>query len=135
AALVPQERVRIRRSVLLFALSFVGLLVAGALYLPGLTDAQQSAPYRWVDWVALFLEAVAITTVASVLLFNVILGAIHLTPPRILRYLLIAFAYVIIAISLLSRSGVDLTGIVATSAVITAVIGFSLQDTLGNIMG
>src|SRR2546423_1778839 len=135
AALVPQERVRIRRSVLLFALSFVGLLIAGALYLPGFDYAHQNAGYRWVDWVALFIEAVAITTVASVLLFDVMLGAIHLTPPRILRDLLIALAYIIIAISLLSRSGVDLTGIVATSAVITAVIGFSLQDTLGNIMG
>jgi CRP-like cAMP-binding protein len=47
----------------------------------------------------------------------------------------VAFTYIIVAITLLSRSGVDLTGIVATSAVITAVIGFSLQDTLGNIMG
>src|SRR5207237_1194921 len=31
--------------------------------------------------------------------------------------------------------GVNLSGIVATSAVVTAVIGFSLQDTLGNVMG
>src|SRR5262249_60884678 len=30
---------------------------------------------------------------------------------------------------------VDVTGIIATSAVMTAVIGFSLQDTLGNILG
>ncbi|HMF56663.1 MAG TPA: mechanosensitive ion channel family protein [Pyrinomonadaceae bacterium] len=134
AALVPQERVRIRRSVLLFALSFIGLLVAGALHSPGLDDTQGVA-YRWIDWTALFIEGVAITTVVSVLVFDLILGAIHLTPPRILRDLIIAFAYIIIAISLLSRSGVDLTGIVATSAVITAVIGFSLQDTLGNIMG
>src|SRR5581483_10943655 len=37
--------------------------------------------------------------------------------------------------TLLSRSGVDIAGVVATSAVITAIIGFSLQDTLGNIMG
>jgi CRP-like cAMP-binding protein len=38
-------------------------------------------------------------------------------------------------LTLLSGAGVNLTGIVATSAVVTAVIGFSLQDTLGNIMG
>jgi len=30
---------------------------------------------------------------------------------------------------------VNLSGIIATSAVVTVVIGFSLQDTLGNIMG
>ena len=63
------------------------------------------------------------------------LGVVRLKPPRILRDLLIAFSYIIIAITLLSKSGVDLTGIVATSAVITAVVGFSLQDTLGNVMG
>lgn len=39
------------------------------------------------------------------------------------------------ALTLLGRHGVDLSEIIATSAVVTAVIGFSLQDTLGNIMG
>src|SRR5262249_23095172 len=31
-------------------------------------------------------------------------------------------------------SGLNLGGLIATSAVVTAVIGFSLQDTLGNVM-
>ena len=35
----------------------------------------------------------------------------------------------------LRMSGVDFTSIVATSAVITAVIAFSMQETLGNILG
>ena len=33
------------------------------------------------------------------------------------------------------RAGVNLTSIIATSAVVTAVIGLSLQATLGNIVG
>src|SRR5437763_16471925 len=73
AALVPQERVRIRRSVLLFALSFIGLLVAAALYSPGLALNQQETAYRWVYWTAPFLAWVAIRAVASVLLFDVLL--------------------------------------------------------------
>ena len=56
-------------------------------------------------------------------------------PPQIAQDLIIALVYIAIAIVLLSESGVDFRGIVATSAVLTAVIGFSLQDTLGNIMG
>ncbi|HEX9444275.1 MAG TPA: mechanosensitive ion channel family protein, partial [Candidatus Binatia bacterium] len=56
-------------------------------------------------------------------------------PPRILRDLLVAIAYIAVALTLLLRNGFDLTGVVATSAVITAVIGFSLADTLGNVMG
>jgi small-conductance mechanosensitive channel/CRP-like cAMP-binding protein len=78
---------------------------------------------------------VAIINLSSVIIFDVLLGAVKLKTPRILRDLLIAFSYIVVAITQLSRSGVDLTGIVATSAVITAVVGFSLQDTLGNVMG
>ncbi|MGB7921994.1 MAG: mechanosensitive ion channel family protein [Pyrinomonadaceae bacterium] len=131
--LVPAERMRIRTAVLLFALSFAGLLMAGALLSYGISP--ESTVYRWTKWASRFIESIAIINLASVLLFDVVLDAVRLKPPRILRDLLIAFSYIVVALTLLSRSGVDLTGIVATSAVITAVIGFSLQDTLGNIMG
>jgi small-conductance mechanosensitive channel len=83
----------------------------------------------------LFVETVAIINVASVFVFAVLLRSVHLEPPQIAQDLLLALGYLVIAIIILSGSGVDLRGIVATSAVITAVIGFSLQDTLGNIMG
>jgi CRP-like cAMP-binding protein len=52
-----------------------------------------------------------------------------------MRDLLLAATYLVIAITLLSRSGVNLAGIVVTSAVITGVVGISLQDTLGNLVG
>ena len=130
---LPPERMRIRTAVLLFALSFAGVLVGGALLSYGIP--MQSTAYRWIAWAARFVEWIAIINLASVLVFEVVLEAVRLKPPRIMRDLLLAFAYIIVAITLLSQSGVDLTGIVATSAVITAVIGFSLQDTLGNIMG
>ncbi|MBV9210036.1 MAG: mechanosensitive ion channel family protein [Acidobacteria bacterium] len=132
-ALVPSERMRIRNAALLFAVAFVGLLIAALLSTYG--AATTGAPYRWTRWASLFVSSVAIVNLASVLVFDVLLDAIKLKPPRIMRDLLLAFSYIIIALSLLSQSGVDLTGIVATSAVITAVVGFSLQDTLGNIMG
>jgi small-conductance mechanosensitive channel/CRP-like cAMP-binding protein len=132
--LEPPERMRIRTSVMMFALSFVGLLVAAGLLAYGADPATSSA-YRWTRWAALFIESVAIINVTSVLVFEVALEAVRLKPPRILRDLILALAYIVVAISLLSRSGVDLTGIVATSAVITAIIGFSLADTLGNVMG
>jgi small-conductance mechanosensitive channel/CRP-like cAMP-binding protein len=137
-ALVPAERMRIRGSVFLFALSFLGLLASAVLLSYGAVEKGTTpldTAYRWTRWAAVFVEAVAIINLASVLVFDVLLDAVRLKPPRIMRDLMVAFTYIIVAITLLSRSGVDLTGIVATSAVITAVIGFSLQDTLGNIMG
>lgn len=131
--LVPSERPRIRTAVLLFALSFIGLLLCGAI-LHSASD-ETNGLYRWTAWGSRFLEAVAIINLASVLVFDVLLGKMRLTPPRILRDVILALAYAIVAIMLLSSVGANLTGIVTTSAVITAAIGFSLQDTLGNIMG
>jgi small-conductance mechanosensitive channel/CRP-like cAMP-binding protein len=130
---VPSERVRIRTSVFLFASSLAGLLAAGALLSVGATPDYFA--YRAVRWVALLLHGIAIVNLASVFLFDVVLYSVRLKPPRILRDLLLAMAYIAVALVLLSRNGFDLTGIVATSAVITAVVGFSLADTLGNIMG
>jgi len=130
---VPTERPRIKTSVLLFALSFAGFISVAVLLSSG--TAPDHIASRSVKWVALLAESIAIINLASVFLFDVLLSAIRIRLPRILRDLLLASAYLVIAFILLSRSGFDLTGIVATSAVITAVIGFSLADTLGNIMG
>jgi len=132
-ATVRPARIRVRTSVFLFALSFCGLLVAGALLSSGV--GQASASFRWIRWGSLLIQRFAIVNLSSVLVFEVALDAVRLKPPRIMRDLLVAFAYIVVAITLLSSSGVDLTGIVATSAVITAVIGLSFQDTLGNMMG
>lgn len=130
---VPAERARIRTAVLLYALAFTGFLIAGMVLSSG-ADRQASA-YRWVSWASRMIEGMAVITVGSVLLFDVLMEAVRVKPPRIMRDLLVAFAYIILALTLLASHGVDLSGIVATSAVITAIIGFSLQDTLGNVMG
>lgn len=132
-AIVPAERARLRTAVWLFLLSLAGLCAAAVLLSYG--TGKNGTAYRWTDWFANFIQDVAIINVASVLVFDLALEAVNYKPPRITRDLLVALAYIVLAVTLLSSSGVDLTGIIATSAVITAVIGFSLQDTLGNIMG
>ncbi|MEK6324254.1 MAG: cyclic nucleotide-binding domain-containing protein [Acidobacteriota bacterium] len=129
---VPAERARIKTSVILFGFSFAGLLAIATLLSSGV--APDNIVYRSVRWVALLSESIAIINLVSVFVFDVALNAIRIRTPRILRDLLLASAYIIITLTLLSR-GFDVTGIVATSAVITLVIGFSLADTLGNVMG
>ncbi|MGH9944990.1 MAG: cyclic nucleotide-binding domain-containing protein [Pyrinomonadaceae bacterium] len=128
-AFVPAERTRLRNAVYLFVLACVGFALAASL------GEERRASYLWAQWAARFVLAAALINVASVLLFNVLLGAARLRPPRIARDLLVGAAYVVAGFALLTGIGVDLTGIVATSAVITAVIAFSLQDTLGNVLG
>ncbi len=130
---IPAERARIKTSVVLFGFSFAGLLAIAALLSSGFTA--DGIVFRSARWVSLLSESIAIIILVSVVVFDVALSAVHVRPPRILRDLLLASAYIVVAFILLSRSGFDLTGIVATSAVMTAVIGFSLADTLGNIMG
>lgn len=131
--LAPAERRDIRGAVLLFALSFAGLLAASsAIYFGG---SREGFGVRLLRFASLLTVSIATINLAGVAIFSVLLGLVRLTLPRILRDLLIALAYIVAIITLLSHSGVDLAGVVATSAVITAIIGFSLQDTLGNIMG
>jgi small-conductance mechanosensitive channel/CRP-like cAMP-binding protein len=132
-AWVPLQRRRVGRSLLLFMLSVVCLLISAGLLSDGFPS--DVGAYLWVRFIGLLLLSVAIINVAGVLVFDVGLTAIRLRPPAIVSDLLVAVAYLAATISLLSQIGVNLTGIVATSAVVTAVIGFSLQDTLSNIMG
>lgn len=134
----PAERGRIRTAIILFALSFAGLLIAGALLSYGATKDgidPASTAYLWIRLSAIFIESVAIIYVVSVVIFDAVLDTAHLKPPRIMRDLLRALAYIIVALTVLSHGHVNLTGIIATSAIITAVIGLSFQDTLGNILG
>src|SRR5436305_4983852 len=128
----PAERPRIRSAVLLLALALVGLLTAAVLASSGVNPAKSS--YKWVSWAARFLLWISFVNVASVFVFEVFLDALRLKPPRIMRDLLLALTYIVVVFGTLSKD-VDITGIVATSAVITAVIGLSFQDTLGNMMG
>ena len=128
----PNERTRIRTALLLFGLSLVGLVAAAALISLGVNPV--SPFYKWFRWAARFFEWIAIVNVAGVFIFEVFLDALRLKPPRIMRDLIIALSYIVVAITILSRD-IDLTGIIATSAVLTAIIGLSFQDTLGNMMG
>lgn len=129
-AVAPQEQRRIRSSVLCFVVYLASLPLCGLLISQNLLDW-----YGNVRLVALLAEAVTITNLAAVFVFDIVLKLANVRLPAILRDLLIAAAYVGSTISLLQRAGVNLTGLIATSAVVTAVIGFSLADTLGNIMG
>ncbi len=54
-------------------------------------------------------------------------------PPRIVLDLLQGAVFISIALLALDASGVKPTSLLATSAVLTAVLGLSLQETLGNL--
>lgn len=134
ARLAPVARLRMRATLILIAASFLGMLGCGLL-LHSETLAQDAAEYRYLHFSSQLLFALAVVNLAGVLLFRVLLPPIRLAPAPILRDTLLGVAYVVVVLTLLSSHGADISGIVVTSAVVTAIIGFSLQDTLGNVMG
>jgi small-conductance mechanosensitive channel/CRP-like cAMP-binding protein len=132
-ALLPRERQRIRAMMIGFVVSLIGLILVAVVTARGVDP--ETSFVRWATWGSHLILRVAFISLASVLTFDILLAAVRLRPPRLLRDLILAFAYIAVAITSLTLIKVDVTGIVATSAVITAVIGLSFQDTLGNMMG
>lgn len=126
----PKERGEVRTAGGLFGLSLVLLLASNACYWFALLSAG-----RFLHGAALLVGGVAVVNLLAALLFGVGVDFFRPKTPRILRDLCVALGYIGVVLWLLSRAGLTLSSIVTTSAVITAVIAFALQDTLGNIMG
>ncbi len=72
---------------------------------------------------------------SGILLFRVLLPAVRIAPARIVEDLVTAAVTLAWALAWLRMAGVDLASLITTSAVITAVIAFSMQETLGNVLG
>lgn len=113
----------------LFGLCLAALLGSGALAALG---HETAAVY--VRGVAIFCEGLCLIRIMGVAIFRVVLPAVRFYSPRILQEVLVAVAYIVWALFWLRANGMDPTSVFATSAILTAVIGFSLQDTLGNIL-
>jgi CRP-like cAMP-binding protein len=83
--------------------------------------------------VSIALIELAGLQIAVVIGFEIILR--KLTLPKFASEILIVAGYIGIVFNLLYKLGVNVTGIFATSAVATAVVGLALQDMLANIAG
>jgi small-conductance mechanosensitive channel len=77
---------------------------------------------------------VALIGMAVVVTFSVLLPRLRFRSPRILHDVVFTIVSCAAVFFIASQSGYNLSGIIATSAVLTAIIGFSLQGTLGNIV-
>jgi small-conductance mechanosensitive channel len=83
---------------------------------------------------ALIFAALAGIGAATTFLFAVVAPLIRFRVPRILRDVIGAAASIVAILSIGSHNGMNISGVIATSAVLTAVIGLSLQPTIGNVM-
>ena len=124
------ERAVYQNTLWLFLLGAAGQVAAIAVHSLDFPVAAQA-----VHTVFRIVSAIALIRLLGFGAFRLLLPLAGRTPPRIVEDLMIIAAYVIYGLTQLRGAGVDLTSIVATSAVITAVLAFAMQDTLGNMLG
>ncbi len=120
----------LKHSLVFLLLALVSALASGVCQYLGML-----IPVRILDEIAVILVGILTIRVFGLSLFRVFLPTVHLIPPRILEDIILVLAYVAWGMVRMSQAGVNLSGLVTTSAVITGIIAFSMQDTLGNILG
>lgn len=124
----PAERHFLRGAWMLLALAFVAAF-AGRLVgtHPVLAPVGSNT--------AMVLGGLAALWVLAAWIFRGLLPALGVMVPRIVQDLAIAAFSVAWALVGLRLTGVDPSQLFTTSALITAVLAFSMQDTLGNVLG
>jgi small-conductance mechanosensitive channel len=126
----PHERMTFLNTLWLFFLGIAGQAAAVALFAFDLPRAS-----GMVYSVFRVLTAIALIRLFGFTVFRLLLPLAGKHPTRILEDLAIVVAYVGYGLAQLRAAGVDLGSLVTTSAILTAVIAFAMQDTLGNVMG
>lgn len=129
SALKPRDKPRLKPHAYMVALHVLLLPLVGYLRM---TDA----PFLLEVRVAvLTLAVLASVGVVHLLFFALLLPTLNIKTPRILHDVVLVAMAVLAMIALASQLGLNLTGLIATSAVLTAVIGFAFQGTLSNLIG
>jgi small-conductance mechanosensitive channel/CRP-like cAMP-binding protein len=126
----PHERTTYLNTLWLFLMGVVGQAVAAGLFaldLPRAAGIVQTA--------CRIVSAVALIRMLGFSVFRLLLPLAGRHPTRILEDLALVLVYVGYGFVLLRHAGVDLGSLVTTSAILTAVIAFAMQDTLGNLLG
>jgi hypothetical protein len=129
-ALRPKDRASTRNALVLLGFCALAVLADAVMHSMGvgkiagiLADA------------ATILVGFVLIRMAGILVFRVVMPALRWTPATIVEDLVTAGLTIAWGLVWLRLSGVELGSLVATSAVITGVVAFSMQETLGNLLG
>lgn len=111
------------------------LLVMGSVLMIGLDYAELSPKLaRWFSVVPMALLLLAFGRLLSVAVFDWLLARrLQTDAPRIVRDIVDGLFAALALLVTLGAMGVETGSLLTTSAVLTAVLGLSLQDTLGNL--
>jgi small-conductance mechanosensitive channel/CRP-like cAMP-binding protein len=126
----PHERATFLNTLWFFSIGLAGQAAAAALFALDFPGAGAT-----VHTIFRILTALALIRLIGFALFRLLLPLTGRQVPRIIEDLVIIVVYVIYGFAELRGAGVNLSSIVTTSAILTAVLAFAMQDTLGNVLG
>jgi small-conductance mechanosensitive channel/CRP-like cAMP-binding protein len=115
------------------ALAFLALSIMLRLGAGGLLALQEEGSASVVSFLAILLESFGITGFVALVVFDISLARVRINVPSLVRDIVMGIALAIITIGVLQTAGVNLVGLITTSAVLTAVIGLALQSTISNL--
>ncbi len=126
---LKDDRNRVFNTLILFLICQAFALLSGLVY------ALQFSFAAVVREAAFIGMGIALIRLWGQLLFRILLPIARLKPPSIAEDIFVIIAYLAWGLVRLRYAGMDLGSLVATSAMITAVVAFAMQDTLGNVLG
>lgn len=125
----PDERSVYLNTLWVFLLGVVGQAVAVAL--DSVVPGAAAVLYTF----SRLVSAIALIRLFGFATFRLILPLAGREWPRIVEDVVTLALYVIYGFVQLRTAGVDLSSLITTSAILTAVLAFAMQDTLGNLLG
>ena len=134
-AILLARTLRAERGALTGTLLFLGLALLGELAGAVVEAAGMARAGGIVRDAAVVATGLALIRLGGLALFRTVLPAAGLRTARIVEDIVLVLAYVGWGMLRLRLAGLDLASLVTTSAVITAVVAFAMQDTLGNVLG
>jgi small-conductance mechanosensitive channel/CRP-like cAMP-binding protein len=126
----PRKRKHVRRAVILalfYLAAFVALLTLSALHVDGPAHAARE--------ITELIGVISVVSLAALTVFDLALPAIGVDAAPIVTDIVVGIGYLAAGIVTMRRAGFDFSGIVATSALLTTITAFSLQNTLSNVVG
>ncbi len=126
----PRARPRLRRVLFLLALFVILRLLVRVV-----------AKLGWAIWLhrldvsSGIVQSFVIIGLVVLCAFELVLPLFSVRPVSITSDLLVGVAYIVATLVGLREAGMDLSSLVATSAIVSGVLALSLQATLGNILG
>ncbi len=124
----PEKRNRVRRCVILLAFT---LVLLGAQELLKGNEAWRLRLFVGSE----IVEAFLVINLAATTFFDLVLPKTRVRLASIASDLTVGAAYIVTTVGILASAGLNPASVVATSAIVSGVFLFSIQTTLGSVLG